>query len=195
MPDRTALVRCDDAAVAGAVAGRLRADGLRVPVVPASASPEHAVADAVGDSGALDVLVCAVGQPASAPFVGADPARWYAEVMAHLTPAFALVRAAAPALRRSGAGRLVFLGSGWTTADRPDATAAAAVHGAVVALAKTLARDLGPDAVTVNELVADPAAPPPPELVAAAVSYLCSDAAGAVVGQLLTLGRGGSLRP
>jgi NAD(P)-dependent dehydrogenase (short-subunit alcohol dehydrogenase family) len=195
MPDRTALVRCDDAAVAGAVAGRLRADGLRVPVVPASASPEHAVADAVGDSGALDVLVCAVGQPAPAPFVGADPARWYAEVMAHLTPAFALVRAAAPALRRSGAGRLVFLGSGWTTADRPHATAAAAVHGAVVALAKTLARDLGPDAVTVNEVVADPAAPPSPELVAAAVSYLCSDAAGAVVGQLLTLGRGGPLRP
>ena len=195
MPDRTALVRCDDAAVAEAVGSRLGADGLRVVLVPATASPEHAVADAVGDSGALDVLVCAVGQPAPAPFVGADPARWYAEVMAHLTPAFALVRAAAPALRRSGAGRLVFLGSGWTTADHPHATAAAAVQGAVVALAKTLARDLGPDAVTVNEVVADPAAPPGPELVAAAVSYLCSDAAGAVVGQLLTLGRGGPLHP
>ena len=64
-----------------------------------------------------------------------------------------------------------------------------------MALTKTLARDLGPDAVTVNELVADPASPPSPEVVAAAVSYLCSDAAGAVVGQLLTLGRGGPLRP
>jgi NAD(P)-dependent dehydrogenase (short-subunit alcohol dehydrogenase family) len=128
MPDRTALVRCDDAAVAGAVAGRLRADGLRVTVVPASAPPERAVADVVGDSSALDVLVCAMGQPAPAPFVGADPARWYAEVMAHLTPAFALVRAAAPALRRSGAGRLAFLGSGWT-ADTPDATAAAVASG------------------------------------------------------------------
>ncbi len=195
MPARTALVRCDDAAVAGAVAGRLRADGLHVPVVPDTAPPEHAVAEAVGDSGALGVLVCAVGQPAPAPFVGADPARWYAEVMAHLTPAFALVRAAAPALRRSRAGRLVFLGSGWTTADHPHATGAAAVQGAIVALAKTLARDLGPDAVTVNELVVDPASPPSPEVIAAAVSYLCSDAAGAVVGQLLTLGRGGPLRP
>jgi NAD(P)-dependent dehydrogenase (short-subunit alcohol dehydrogenase family) len=195
MADRSALVRCDDADAAGAVAARLTADGVRVTVVPATASPDGAVTDAVGDSGALDVLVCAVGQPAPAPFVGADPARWYADVMAHLTPAFALVRAAAPVLRRSGAGRLVFLGSGWTTADRPHATAAAAVQGAVVALAKTLARDLGPDAVTVNELVADPAAPPSPEVIAAAVSYLCSDAAGAVVGQLLTLGRGGPLRP
>ena len=58
-----------------------------------------------------------------------------------------------------------------------------------------LARDLGPDGVSVNELVADPASPRSPEVVAAAVSYLCSDPAGAVVGQLLTLGRGGALRP
>ncbi|WP_100498831.1 SDR family oxidoreductase [Geodermatophilus chilensis] len=195
MADRSALVRCDDAEVAGAVAGRLTAEGVRVTVVPGTAAPDGAVADAVEESGALDVLVCAVGQPAPAPFVGADPARWSADVMAHLTPAFALARAAAPVLRRSDAGRLVFLGSGWTAADRPHATAAAAVQGALVALTKTLARDLGPDAVTVNELVADPASPPSPEVVAAAVSYLCSDAAGAVVGQLLTLGRGGPLRP
>ena len=56
-------------------------------------------------------------------------------------------------------------------------------------------RDLGPDAVTVDELVADPASPPSPEVAAAAVSRLGSDAAGAVVGQLPTLGRGGPLRP
>ncbi len=47
----------------------------------------------------------------------------------------------------------MFLGSGWTSADRPHATAGAAV------------------------------------------SYLSGDAAGSVVGQLLTLGRGGQLRP
>src|SRR3712207_9501759 len=76
--------------------------------------------------------------------------------MAHLTPAFALTRAAAPALRRSGGGRLVFLGSGWTAADRPGSTAAAAAQGALVALTKTLARDLGPDAVAVNQVVTDP---------------------------------------
>jgi hypothetical protein len=68
------------------------------------------------------------------------------------------------------------------------------VQGALVALTETLARDHGPDAVTVNELVADPASPPSPEVVAAALSYLCGDPAGAVVGQLLMRGRGGSLR-
>jgi NAD(P)-dependent dehydrogenase (short-subunit alcohol dehydrogenase family) len=195
MADRNALVRCAHAGTAAAVAGRLTADGVRVTVVPGTTSPEDAVREAAGDSGVLDVLVCAVGQPEPAPFVGADPARWYADVMAHLTPAFALARAAAPALRRSRAGRLVFLGSGWTAADRPSSTAAAAVQGALVALTKTLARDLGPDAVTVNEVVVDPASPPSPDVVAAAVSYLCGDPAGAVVGQLLALGRGGPLRP
>ncbi|MEX5719424.1 SDR family oxidoreductase [Geodermatophilus maliterrae] len=194
MADRTALVRCDDAAVADAVVARLTADGLRVTAVGPAADPDGAVAGAVGD-GALHALVCAVGRPSPGPFPGSDPARWYADVMACLTPAFRLARAAAPALRRSGAGRLVFLGSGWTTADRPQTTADAAVQGALVALTKTLARDLGPDAVTVNEVVTDPGAPPSPAVVAAAVSYLCGDAAGSVVGQLLTLGRGGPLRP
>ena len=47
----------------------------------------------------------------------------------------------------------------------------------------------------VNEVVTDPGAPPSPQVVAAAVSYLCGDAAGSVVGQLVTLGRGGPLRP
>jgi NAD(P)-dependent dehydrogenase (short-subunit alcohol dehydrogenase family) len=104
MADRNALVRCDDVGIAGAVAGRLTADGVRVTVVPGTAAPDDAVAAAVVDSGVLDVLVCAGGQPDPAPFVGADPARWYADVMTHLTPAFALARAAAPALRRSGPG-------------------------------------------------------------------------------------------
>jgi NAD(P)-dependent dehydrogenase (short-subunit alcohol dehydrogenase family) len=195
MADRTALVRCDDAAVTDTVVQRLTADGLRVTVAPATADPDGVVSEAVGTSGALHALVCAVGQPRPAPFPGADQARWYADVMACLTPAFRFARAATPALRRSGAGRLVFLGSGWTTVDRPRTTAAGAVHGALVALTKTLPRDLGPDAVTVDQVVTDPAAPASPEVVAAAVSYLCGDAAGSVVGQLLTLGRGGPLRP
>ena len=54
-----------------------------------------------------------------------------------------------------------------------------------------MADDLG----RLNEVVTAPGAPPSPQVVAAAVSYLCGDAAGSVVGQLLTLGRGGPLRP
>jgi NAD(P)-dependent dehydrogenase (short-subunit alcohol dehydrogenase family) len=180
MAGRTALVSGGDDALMGAVAERLRADGLEI---------------AVGPGERLDVLVHTVGVPPSAPFVGADPAAWYAAVMADLTPAFQAVRAAAPSLRRSDAGRIVLVGAGWFPADRPHSTAAGAVHGALVALTKTLARDLGPDGVTVNQVVVDPADPADPAVVAAAVAYLCRPEAGAVVGQLLTVGRGGPVRP
>jgi NAD(P)-dependent dehydrogenase (short-subunit alcohol dehydrogenase family) len=180
MTDRTALVSGADPVLVSALAGRLTADGF---------------ADAPEGGDRLDALVHVVGVPDPAPFVGADPARWYAEVMAGLTPAFRAVRAAVPALRRSPAGRVVLVGAGWFPADRPASTAAAAVHGALVALTKTLARDLGPDGITVNQVVVDPADPADPATVAAAVSYLCRPEAGAVVGQLLTVGRGGPLRP
>jgi NAD(P)-dependent dehydrogenase (short-subunit alcohol dehydrogenase family) len=177
---RNALVTVADPVLARALTERLAADGITV----ASGSGEE-----------LDVLVHAVGSPAPGAFVGADAAGWYADVMAELTPAFRAVRDAVPALRRSGAGRIVLIGAGWSPADRQRATAAAAVHGALVALVKTLARDLGPDGITVNEVVVDPDHPADPAAVAAAVSYLCRPAAGAMVGQLLTVGRGGQLRP
>ena len=180
MAGRTALVSGADPALASTITDRLTADGL-TPVSEA------------GDL--LDVLVHVVGAPARAAFVGADPVRWYAEVMAGLTPAFRAARAAAPGLRRSTAGRIVLVGAGWLPADRPDSTAAAALHGALVALTKTLARDLGPDGITVNQVVVDPADPADPVTVAAAVSYLCRPEAGAVVGQLLMVGRGGPVRP
>jgi NAD(P)-dependent dehydrogenase (short-subunit alcohol dehydrogenase family) len=194
MRTRTALVHGTDDAVTEALVSRLTAEGFRV-TVTGDAEPDAAVARAVAGSGSLDAVVCAVGRPPMAPFQDADPQEWFRGVMAVLTPAFRLVRAAVPALRASDSGRLVLLGSGWTTADRPASTAASAAHGAVVALTKTLARDLGPDGITVNEVVSDSSEPPTPEAVAGAVAYLCGPSAGAMVGQLLTLGAGGALRP
>ena len=185
---RTALLHCGDQHLTDAVARRLTADGFAV-------LDSGTTGAAAAGAGSLDALVCAVARPAPADFPGRDPREWYAEVSDCLTPAFQLVRAAVPALRRAGGGRIVLLGGGWATADRPGHTAAAAVDGAVVALVKTLARDLGPDGISVNEVVCDPADPPAPDAVAAAVGYLCRPEAGAVVGQLLTLGRGGYLRP
>ena len=180
MAHRRALVSGADTALRDAVRDRLEADGL-APV----ADPD----------GPLDALVVLVGTPEPAPFVGAAAEAWYAGVMVELTPAFAAVRSAVPALRRSAAGRVVLVGAGWLPADRRHSTAAAALHGAVVALTKTLARDLGPDGITVNEVVVDPGRPADAAAVAAAVSYLCGPDAGAVVGQLVTVGRGGPLRP
>lgn len=180
MADRSALVTGDDARLVAAIRARLTADG-------------HGTVLHVG--GPLDVLVHLVAATPAGAFVGAEVSAWYGSVMDALTPALATVRSAVPALRRSTSGRIVLLGGGWFPASRAGSTAAAAVSGAVVALTKTLARDLGPDGITVNQVVHDPATPADDDLVASAVAYLCSPSAGAVVGQLLTVGSGGPLRP
>ena len=210
-----ALVRGAPRAVTTAVVQRLAADGRPVAVVgaeapgavvgaqvpgaalslPAGLPAAEAVAATERELGPLGALVCGVPLPQPAPFLGRDPSEWIAETTAALTPAFALVRAAVPSLRRADAGRLVVLGAGWTPTGEAGSTTASAVSGAVVALVKTLARDLGPDGVTVNSVVSDVREQPSPAAVAHAVSYLCGPAAGAVVGQLLTVGTGGSLRP
>ncbi len=143
MADRAAFVSGADPVLGAAVRERLATDGF---------------APAPGPGGPLDALVHVVASPAPRPFVGADVSGWYADVSAALRPAFQAVRAAVPALRRSGAGRVVLVGAGWLPADRPDATAAAAVSGGLVALTKTLARDLGP-AVTGQVLSPNAGAP------------------------------------
>ena len=57
-----------------------------------------------------------------------------------------------PVISRSADARIVVVGSGWSATELPGATATAAVQGALVALVKTLARDLGPRGITVNEV-------------------------------------------
>ena len=201
-----ALVRGAPGPVTDAVVQRLAVDGRAVAVLGAPV-PEavlslpdglpavDAVAAAERELGPLGALICGVSLPEPAPFLGRDPSQWFAETMGALTPVFALSRAAVPSLRRTGASRLVVLGAGWTPTGEVGMTTASAVSGALVALVKTLARDLGPDGVTVNSVVSDVREPASPAAVAHAVSYLCGTAAGAVVGQLLTVGTGGSLRP
>lgn len=206
MTSAVALVSGAAAPMTAAVVQRLAADGRPVAVLgaqlreaalslPADLPAADAVAAVEGELGALGALVCGVPLPEPAPFLGREPQDWLLEATAELTPAFALVRATVPSLRRADAGRLVLLGAGWTPSADAGTTAASAASGALVALVKTLARDLGPDGVTVNQVVSDVREQPSPAAVARAVSYLCSPAAGAVVGQLLTVGSGGSLRP
>lgn len=197
-PARAALVALPDPALAGAVAQRLAADGLAASRTGPGTDPQAAVAAAAADAGGLAVLVVGVGTPPAGAFVGADPVAWSRSVHDALTPAFRLVRAAVPLLRQAGEGRVVVVGAGWEAA-RPGTTAAAAAHGAAVALVKTLARDLGPDGTTVNAVAlpgwGDGPGAVDPAAVAEVVAYLASPAAGAVVGQVLGLGGAVQLRP
>ena len=207
-PMRIALVALQDPAQRRVVVERLIADGVRVAVLGQpvdgavlTVDPGEAVASVqrVEDElGALSVLICDAAPPASARFVDTDPAEWFAGVQRSMFAPFALIRAAVPALRRAGDSRILLIGNGWGAAQLEDSTALAAVQGGLAALMKTLARDLGPDGIIVNEIALPAQSLDQPALasaLAAAVSYLAGPNGAAMAGQILTLGRGGELRP
>lgn len=179
---RTARVELEDPAVGDAVVAALREDGFELD----SGSEAPAT---------LDLIVVDTPVPHTGDFLGGDVQRWYDDVHAAVSRPFRFVRAATPALRRSGDARVVVIGAGWIPTSLQRASAIAAAHGAVVALVKTLARDLGPHGISVNEVVVHPFEPTRPDDIARAVSYLAGPHGGALTGQLITLGNAGELRP
>jgi len=202
----TALLSLPPHIDAAAIVARLIADGLRVAVIgaevtgadlilPPATDPEAAVHRVEQELGQISVLITAPGSPPRGRFADCSPSEWLAGVNTALFPAFALVRAATPALTRAGGGRIVLVGTGWSATDLPDATATAAVQGALIALVKTLARDLGPRGITVNEIALPPGVTSASRALAAAVGYLTGAHGEAMIGQVLTLGSGGEVRP
>ena len=68
----------------------------------------------------------------------------------NVTSVFRLARAALPALRRSGRGRIVTIGSIMSRFGAPGLTAYAASKHAVLGMTRALAAELGGDGITVN---------------------------------------------
>jgi NAD(P)-dependent dehydrogenase (short-subunit alcohol dehydrogenase family) len=122
-------------------------------------------------------------------------------------------RAAAPHLRASGSGRVVNIASDTALWGAPRLLAYVASKGAVVAMTRSMARELGADAITVNAVApgltlveATEYVPAErhrlylegraigraqvPEDVCGAVTYLLSTGAGFVTGQLLAVNGG-----
>jgi NAD(P)-dependent dehydrogenase (short-subunit alcohol dehydrogenase family) len=158
------------------------------------------------DRGRLDILTCVVGGFTAGPLEATSPEAWDRMMTLNATSAFLCCRAAVSLLRASGHGRIV------NVAARPalergaaNMSAYAASKAAVLNLTYSLARELAPDRITVNAIVpsiidtpanraampgADTAGWLKPEEIADVVTWLASDAAGAVTGTALNLSRG-----
>lgn len=117
------------------------------------ATVEPAVREVVDRLGGLDVLVVnAVRWPRARDdrFEEQERDEWEALLRANLEGAFAIVRAALPALRESDQGRIVMLSSGIAEEGYPATWGYAAAKAGLVGLARTLAWDAGRDGVLVN---------------------------------------------
>jgi NAD(P)-dependent dehydrogenase (short-subunit alcohol dehydrogenase family) len=81
---------------------------------------------------------------------GHDDAFWDRMIAVNLTASFRLVRATLPALRRSGRGRIVLIGSVMSTRGSAGLVAYTASKHAVLGMARAMAAELGPFGITVN---------------------------------------------
>lgn len=111
------------------------------------------LASAALGQGAVHVLINNNGGPAPGSALGADPAAYAAAFAAHLLTAQTLVQRLAPGMRRERFGRVVNITSTSLKAPIPGLGVSNAVRGAVAQWAKTLAAELAPDGVTVNNVL------------------------------------------
>jgi 3-oxoacyl-[acyl-carrier protein] reductase len=179
-------------------------------------SPSRAVEAAVETLGGLDILVCNAGGPPPGTFESTSLDRWDAGYQLTLMSAVRLARAALPALKQSGRGRIVNITSITVRQPVPNLVLSNAFRSAVTAMAKTLSEELAPFGATVNNLapgmvltdrirqlyggdLTDLEKSIPmgrlgrPEEFGAACAFLCSMQAGYITGQSIGVD-GGAVR-
>jgi 3-oxoacyl-[acyl-carrier protein] reductase len=109
--------------------------------------------DAVKGLGGLDILVSNTGGPPRADFEALDDEAWGAAVDLTLMSAIRLAREALPALKASGAGRILFVASVAVKQPVPGLVLSNAPRSGLLGLNKTLADELAPHGIRVNALL------------------------------------------
>ena len=198
-------------AEADAVAGEILAMGGKALIHigdVADAKAVQAMADAaVNGFGRIDMLINNAALRREKPFAEMDYAEWRAILDVTLDGTFHCIKACLPALRKSGAGRIVNIGGLSAHTGAKNRAHVVTAKAGIVGLTRALANDLAADGITVNcvmpGLIGTPRPkdkPEPahhlthqtitgergkPEDVAAAVRFLCGPGARYITGQAI----------
>jgi 3-oxoacyl-[acyl-carrier protein] reductase len=120
-------------------------------------SVQHMVQTTVDTYGGLDILVINAGVNADRRRVeNSHPEDWQATLEVNLLGAYYCAHAAIPALKQSGAGKIITVGSGLGHRGQAGGSAYACSKAGLWMLTRVLAQELWPDNISVNELIPGP---------------------------------------
>src|SRR5215831_10936771 len=130
-----------------------RTGGIAVPADISDPAAGPAMAEAVARQlGPVQVLVANAAAMAMSPFLEAKPDEWWHQIDVNLSGHFRVIQAVIPGMRAQGHGRIIIISSGWGVIGHPNATAYAASKAGLIALAKGLGRELGPQGILTNAI-------------------------------------------
>jgi NAD(P)-dependent dehydrogenase (short-subunit alcohol dehydrogenase family) len=169
------------------------------------------------DLGPITIVVTSAGIEAFDPAIDITTETWDRIIAVNLTGTFVCVQLALADMLEAGWGRIVTISSSSAQSGAPNMAHYVASKGGVIALTKAFARELAPQGITANTIpptiVDTPMArkgeseghvPPvemmatmvplgragTPEDIAAACSFLCSDEASYITGQIIGVNGG-----
>ena len=149
---RVFVCDADGASVGAYLAAHPSIGGLQADVARQD-DVERFVAEGIGRLGGLDVLVSNAGIAGpAAPVEEMDVEGWRRTLDVNLSGAFLCVRAAVPHLKAAGGGSIAIMSSNAGTMGLPYRGPYVATKWGLIGFAKTLAMELGPQAIRVNAI-------------------------------------------
>lgn len=160
--NRTAVVTGGASGLGEASANRLRQDGITVVTVDVSSGADvvlditdsAAVADAAAKLGPVDILANCAGVvgPGGKPLWELEDEDWDRTFAVNVGGTFKMCRAFIPGMRERGWGRIVNFASMAGKDGNPNLSAYSASKGAVIAMTKSLGKELATSGVLVNAI-------------------------------------------